>query len=251
MIIQHLKNLYLKCQVHPVTLIYLIFAWLGGYLKWYLSALALVCIHEICHLVMAYYFHFQIDKIEILPFGAYLNLQDFYFHPFSHELCVVLAGPCCHLFLFFFIKYYIHGVYQQYLLTMNLLTFLFNLMPVYPLDGSRIIGLLLQSVMDLKKALYFHLKLSVLALCILIVFYLQISTFIIMSYLLFQQFYYRQFIPRYLRKFYMRIPTFSPRKRIIIHHDLAYRRNCMNFYDIDGYIVNEKEMMFALLKSIK
>ena len=87
--IQRLKNLFHKIDIHPVTLIYFVLAWIGGYLKWYLSTLLIVCLHEICHLLMAYYFDFEIDKVEILPFGAYLSLNDFYFHPIREEICVV------------------------------------------------------------------------------------------------------------------------------------------------------------------
>lgn len=158
MIIQHLKNFCLKCQIHPLTLIYLLLSLMSGYLKWYLASLMIVCIHELCHLLMAYSFHFQIKKIEILPFGAYLSLEDFYFHPIWQEICVVLAGPCSHLLIFFCINFFDNGVFKEYLLDMNRLVFLFNLMPIYPLDGSRIIGLILQRLMDLKKVYIFILS---------------------------------------------------------------------------------------------
>ena len=170
LIIQRLKNLFHKIDIHPVTLIYFVLAWIGGYLKWYLSTLLIVCLHEICHLLMAYYFDFEIDKVEILPFGAYLSLNDFYFHPIREEICVVLAGPCSHLLIYGLILALSSGVYQEYLLTMNIMVFVFNLVPIYPMDGGRIIGLILQSVMDLKKALYLTLKISVFVFCILFCF---------------------------------------------------------------------------------
>lgn len=251
MIIQHLKSLFLKCQIHPLTLLYLIFAWFGGYLKWYLSCLFIVCIHELCHLMMAYYFQFQIDKIEILPFGAYLTLKDFYFHPIEHEMCVVLAGPCCHLLLHICILHLTKGVFQDYLLNTNLYIFLFNIMPVYPLDGSRFICLILQSLIDLKKALYFHLKISVFALIIFTIFYLKINTFVIICYLYLQQGQYMKFIPHYLRLFYSQIPTFSQNRKILIHHHLEYRRGYLNYYEMNGNILGEDKIMFQLLESVK
>ena len=125
--IQRLKNLFHKIDIHPVTLIYFVLAWIGGYLKWYLSTLLIVCLHEICHLLMAYYFDFEIDKVEILPFGAYLSLNDFYFHPIREEICVVLAGPCSHLLIYGLILVLSSGVYQEYLLTMNMMVFVFNI----------------------------------------------------------------------------------------------------------------------------
>lgn len=248
---QHLKNFFRKIEVHPVTLVYFVLAWLGGYLKWYLSALLIVCIHEICHLMMAYYFHFDIEKIEILPFGAYLSLNDFYFHSMLEEVCVVLAGPCSHLFIWQGILMLSSGVYQEYLLQINYAVLIFNLLPIYPLDGSRIICLFLQRFMDLKKAFYFHLKISVFCLCVFIVFYLQVNTFIIMSYLVVQQFYYYRFIPKYLRKYYGQIPTFKDTQKIKFHNEMSYRRGFSNYYQINNNIYHEKEIVYKLIEDVK
>lgn len=248
---RHLKNFLCKIEVHPVTLLYFVLAWLGGYLKWYLSSLLIVCIHEICHLMMAYYFHFDIEKIEILPFGAYLSLNDFYFHSMLEEVCVVLAGPCSHLFIWQGIMMMSNGVYQDYLLQMNYLVLLFNLLPIYPLDGSRIICLFLQRFIDLKKAFYFHLKISVFCLCLFTIFYLQVNTVIIISYLFVQQFYYFRFIPKYLRKYYGQIPTFQTSNKMKLHRDLSYRRGYHNYYQIDNVIYDEKEVIYKLIENVK
>ncbi len=110
-------------------------------------------------------FSFSIEKIEILPFGAYLYLEDFYFQPIWKEMCVVLAGPCSHLFIYAGIQMLSHGVYQDFLLTMNMFVLCFNLLPIYPLDGGRFLSLLLQSIIDLKKALLITLKISIFVYC--------------------------------------------------------------------------------------
>ena len=251
LIIQHLKNLYLKVSIHPLTLLYFVFAWLGGYLKWYLSTLGIVCLHEICHLLMAYYFRFQIQKIEILPFGAYLYLEDFYYRSIWKEMCVVLAGPISHLFIYFAIQIISFGIYQQFLMTMNMFVFAFNLLPIYPLDGGRFMSLLLQSIMDLKKALLTTLKISIFVYCLLLLFYLQTNTLIIIGYLLYQLICYYRFIYIYLRNYYGRIPSFLDDRPPIIHQRLIYRRGYHNYYLIEEKLKDEKEMVGILLKSIK
>jgi len=248
---KHLRNIYLKIHIHCLTLIYFVFAWLGGYLKWYLSALLIVCVHELCHLMMAYYFHFDIEKIEILPFGAYLTLGDFYCHSIMEELCVVLAGPCSHLFIGIFLERMSQSVYQAYLIQINLYVFLFNLLPIYPLDGNRICGLLLQTVMDIKKSMYWQLKISVFCLSILSIFFFQINTIVIISYLFIQQFQFVHDIPIYLRQCYRMIPLFSQSKKMMVHKDLTYRRNYHNYYLIDSKIYDEKEMIFELIRHSK
>lgn len=251
LIIQHLKNLFHRLKIHPLTVLYFGFALIGGYLKWYLSALMIVCLHELCHLLMAYYFHFEIEKVEILPFGAYLSLHDFYFHSLMEEMCVVLAGPCSHLIIYSMICLCSQGVYRDYLLLMNMCVFGFNLLPIYPMDGYRLINLLLQSLIDLKKAFYFSLKLSVFSFCIFFVFYLRINTIVILGYLFVQQFYLLKFIPEYLRRYYSEIATLKPAKKVKLHHHLSYRRGYHNYYLLEHGIKDEKEMVFIFLKNVK
>ena len=121
---------------------------------------------------MAYYFHFEIEEVQILPFGAYLSLKDFYNHEIIEEICVVLAGPCSHLIMFMIIELLPVNDISEYLKMMNTLIFYFNLVPIYPMDGHRLICLLLQLCIDLKKAFEVSLKISVFSLVILSVFYL-------------------------------------------------------------------------------
>jgi len=246
-----LKNCCHKVHIHFVTFLYLGFAFIIDYEARFLSALTIACIHELCHLLMAYYFHFQIEKIEILPFGAYLSLKDFYFHPIKEELCVVIAGPCSHLFIDMIITFLFKGEFYDYLKTMNLLIFLFNLMPIYPLDGHRVLCLLLQSVLDLKEALYFSLKISIFSLIILGVCYCEINTIVLISFLCIQQFSFYRFIPQYLRLYYSRINIIKKNKRKKFHYQAKYRRGYHNYYFINSSLYDETQIVHLLLKNIK
>lgn len=247
----HLKNLHLDVHIHFLTIVYIIIACIGGYLVWYLSALIIVCIHELCHLMMAYYFQFDIDKIEILPFGAYLSINDFYFHPILNEICVVLAGPSSHLFMHYLINTCFQGKIQHDLLLLNGFVFFFNFIPVYPMDGHRLVSLLLQASIDLKNAMYLSLKLSVLSLAILSVCYLHVNTFIMIGYLLSQQFVFMKFIPQYLREYYSQIPSLYKREKIKIHESFIYRRGYHNYYLLNGQLYDEKSVMYEFIKNVK
>lgn len=250
-IMRLLKKYLPKIHFHIATYFYLLFSMIGGYFHLYFVALIIVFIHELCHLMMAYYFQFDIEKIEVLPFGAYLSIRDFYFHPIYEELCVVLAGPCSHLFMFLLIEIFAQGELKMHLLTFNSYVFYFNLLPIYPMDGQRIISLLLQSLIDLKNALYLSLKLSVLSFAVLSVFYLNKYTFIIISFLIYEQFNYMKYIPQYLRNYYSNIPSLYDRKKYIVNHCYVYRRGYHNYYEIDSYLYDETRVIYALLKNIK
>ena len=106
-------------------------------------------------------FSFWNWKSRNLTFWSLFIFTWFLFHSLMEEMCVVLAGPCSHLIIYSMICLCSQGVYRDYLLLMNMCVFGFNLLPIYPMDGYRLINLLLQSLIDLKKAFYFSLKLSV------------------------------------------------------------------------------------------
>ncbi|MCD8027880.1 MAG: hypothetical protein LUF02_04290 [Erysipelotrichaceae bacterium] len=89
--------------------------------------------------------NYSIDKIEILPFGAFLSLDDIYNHSLIDEACVILSGPCSHIFIYICLQILPVFIYKDYLLTINKYVFLFNLLPIYPMDGGRLVGLILES----------------------------------------------------------------------------------------------------------
>ena len=101
---KHLKSLLSNIHIHSLTYICLLFSLICRVEQYFLLSLGIVCVHELCHLLMAYYFHFEIEEVQILPFGAYLSLKDFYNHEIVEEICVVLAGPCSHLIMFMIIE---------------------------------------------------------------------------------------------------------------------------------------------------
>jgi len=79
------------------------------------------------------------EKLEIMPFGLSIS---FYFNDNKiKELFVTLAGPITSLALAILCT-------KQENIYSNLLILLFNLLPLYPLDGGRIIKTLLDMKLD-------------------------------------------------------------------------------------------------------
>ncbi len=248
LIIQLLLNFIHKCHIHYTSIIYIILAFIVKQLSYYLLAMLIVLIHEFCHYSIAYYLNFTIDKVEILPFGAFLSLDDNFNHSIIDEACVILAGPCSHFFIFVFIQILPLCIYKNYLFMINRYIFLFNLLPIYPLDGGRFIGLILEMFIDIKKALHFHFKLSVLSLCILSVFYFQFQTIIVIIYLYFQQIIYYRLIPLYIRLCYLY--SNDNHQKIIVHDKLYFRRGYQNYYYVNQKILTHKQMLYILLENV-
>lgn len=248
---KHLKKLLGSIHIHSLTYICFLFSLVCGVEQSFLLSLGVVCTHELCHLLMAYYFHFEIDGVEILPFGAYLSLKDFYNHEIVEEICVVLAGPCSHLVIYFILELLPVSDLSMYLKMMNALIFYFNLVPIYPMDGHRLICLLLQLCMDLKKAFEVSLKISVFSLVILSVFYFGYETCMIISFLFYQQFQYYRNISNDLREFYSRIPTIPKYKKVAFHKKWEFKRGYENYYFVNYHFVHQSQVYFELLKRVK
>ena len=123
-----------------------------------------VTIHELAHSLVAK--HYGIPTLEILlTFIGGIAKVD-YEEPFEHEGKVAIAGPLTNVFfciLFFSLFSVCNSYYgEDVLITkvfLKLTTFNayiggFNLFPIYPLDGGRILRVLLRLKFDFRIATY-------------------------------------------------------------------------------------------------
>ena len=195
MIIQHLRNIASKIKINPFTYVFIFFCLYNHTIKIYLLTMLFVFIHELCHLAMAFYFGYTIENVVIYPFGTCGYIKDFLYKNMVEEICITIAGPISHIFIIIFLKMIKSDIIYM---NINLVLLLFNLIPIYPLDGSKLIILLLQSIGDLNKAMILSLKISILSLIILGIFYLNLNTLIIFMFLSFYQVVFYQFIKRYV-----------------------------------------------------
>ncbi len=131
----------MKIRIDLKILIFLIIFYLTKQLKIYLIVMFFAFLHEIGHIIAGTFLKMKLDKIEIMPFGLsaafYTNFDDKKFK--IKEIVLALAGPVTSLFLAILCNY-INFTYitTQEAVYANLLILFFNLIPLYPLDGGRI-----------------------------------------------------------------------------------------------------------------
>lgn len=107
------------------------------------TVFVVVIIHELGHWAVARFFQWKIEAITLLPFGAVMHVEDAEIKPMHEGLLVALAGPLMNGVLAIFAG--LMGWLQwwnlewaQFFMLSNLIIATFNLLPIYPLDGSRI-----------------------------------------------------------------------------------------------------------------
>jgi stage IV sporulation protein FB len=127
-----------------------------GYLKEYAMAFFSVALHELGHVTVAGFYGTRPDGISITPVGLIAAIRD-RGSSRMELLKIYIAGPAVN-FLLFLIAILAVSVLSncreelRQLAMVNLLLALFNLLPVFPLDGGRILHQLLSYRMGMLAA---------------------------------------------------------------------------------------------------
>lgn len=154
-----------KIKIHPLFWMIIAFGVLTGHFKEVFMVFSIVLIHEMGHVAAAHFFHWRIRKIQLLPFGGVAEVEEHGNRPLKEEVIVVLAGPLQHvwLVLFAYILYaggFLNSGTFELFVVHNLMIFGFNLLPVWPLDGGKLLFHLISAVYPFKKAHTYSLVLS-------------------------------------------------------------------------------------------
>ncbi|MFC0611178.1 site-2 protease family protein [Scopulibacillus daqui] len=161
-----------KFKIHPVFWFVLAAGLVTGHFWEVVIVFVIVFIHECGHAVAAMLAGWQITAIELLPFGGVAKVENHANRPLKEELFVTIAGPIQHLWLPFASRMlasanFWSDAHHHLFITYNLMILLFNLLPVWPLDGGKLLYILLMKRFPFKKAYYYSLIISLILLLIL------------------------------------------------------------------------------------
>ena len=172
-------------------------------IKIYSILMLFAIIHELGHLIAGVLMGLKPAKIEIMPYGLSIGF-DVNYNDCNRKigkgnalsikrLIIASAGPITNFFIvliFSFIKINLLGIERELLVYSNLLIGIFNLIPIYPLDGGRIIKEILQIICGLEKSYTYTIKISRIVVVILtavssitILYIKNIAIVIILAYL--------------------------------------------------------------------
>ncbi len=139
-----------------------------------------VIMHELSHILVALILKVDVKEIELLPIGITAKYERN--SSLVRELIISLAGPLAS-FLF---RYLFNS--ETYKL-MNLVIALFNLVPIYPLDGGRIIRCVCGILFGKFRGKKISLVITKIFLIILVLLSLVVATFSKNYYLIILVFY--------------------------------------------------------------
>ncbi len=175
------SNTIQSFTIHPLFWLVSLLSILNGSFKELMIVFFIVLCHEGGHVWMASRFGWEIQKLSLLPFGGEVQMDGFGRKPIKQEIFVILAGPFLNFVLLvlcigvhFFLKFFnIHEspfIHLSFIINLGLL--FFNLLPIYPLDGGRLLFTGLSIFFPYLQALRMCLSISVVVLIGLIWFVL-------------------------------------------------------------------------------
>jgi len=135
-------------RLHPAMLLYIIYAMLIGHGRFMLIATVSILLHEAAHAGFSALFGQIPASIELSPLGAVMRLEDDNRLPPVKRCMMLMAGPATTLLLCAAAmetgKWGVIPLQSAGILFMaNLSILLLNMLPVLPLDGGRVLSLLL------------------------------------------------------------------------------------------------------------
>lgn len=148
-------------SLHPLFILLLAAAALMGYIFELLTLFTIVLIHELGHVACAKAFGWKIKEVKLFPFGGVAETEEETFFPAWQEWLVAVAGPVQNgimIGLALLAEYlgWTNIVWTQWFVQANTFIALFNLLPILPLDGGR----MLQAMCSLWMGYYYHLLLG-------------------------------------------------------------------------------------------
>jgi len=130
-------------------------------------AYLVVVIHEFAHSIVAIYFGYKVPKIEIYPMAGMAHLEGKFYNKPYHEFYIGVAGPGSNVIMGLLawpIAMMYPNFWTTWFLEVNVIIGLFNMLPIFPLDGGRILRSSITSLTgDVNKATAYACNASLIA----------------------------------------------------------------------------------------
>lgn len=224
---------------------------ISGYYINLIAITSLLLIHELGHYTAAKLLKFKVLKIVIYPFGGITKIHDLINKDINEEILVATSGVIFQFIFYLTIVYLNHiNIIRDY--TLNIYTLynnqiiFFNLMPIYPLDGAKIVNLLLSKFFNYNLSNKLTIIISLIGMSLFILtssynhnysYIMVLSVLIIYNYKFIKQlkYIYNKFL---LERYLYNISY--PKIKIISNGNKMYKNNSHIIKVNNNYITEKK-----------
>ena len=149
----------MKIKLNLNIFLFIVLFFLTGQLEIYALVMVFALIHELSHLICGVILGFKVNTLRIMPFGFSIEFESVV-EDYNNKIrksnmiavkkiIIALAGPLINLIIVIF------GIIfnvDMNIVYSNFLILIFNLLPIYPLDGGRTLKNVLKILVGNRKA---------------------------------------------------------------------------------------------------
>lgn len=137
---------------------------------------SLIIVHEFGHYITCLLVRVKVNKIIIYPYGGITKIDDVIDIDFFKELLISISGiimQCIYFFIIYllyknyFIRDYTYNLFCNYHYSM----LIFNLIPIYPLDGSKILNIVINKIFNFRISNFLLIIISIINMIVILFIY--------------------------------------------------------------------------------
>ena len=197
-----MRSIYKKIEIKKELLILLFLAFISGLFRDVLIFFMVIFIHELGHITSSLLYNWKIKKVSFGICGGYITYDEKIDKSFKEEFLIAISGFLFQI-LFYLIAYFF---YNNNIIDIKLMMlikkynygiFIFNILPIVPLDGSKIINVILNIIFPYKKSLKLTFLLSFLCIVLVTLYMVFFGIKLELSYLMILLFLLKKIIDLY------------------------------------------------------
>lgn len=170
----------MKIRIHLKIFIFILIFLITNQIKIYGILMLFALIHELGHMLVGILLGFKPTKLEVMPYGVSVDF-DVKCEDYNRKirkgnmlaikkLIIALAGPLTNfiitvIFLLSNISFF--GIERELVIYANILIGIFNLIPIYPLDGGRAVKNIFHIIVGLQASYEYTNQISKITICLL------------------------------------------------------------------------------------
>ena len=238
-------------KIHFFFYIVTFIALFTGHIIDYLFFVSILLVHEFGHVFGGMLFGFKVKKFIILPFGGFIIFDNLINTPLFYSFIITILGPVFQILYFILLNKFF--VLSHTIIYYNFFLLIFNLLPIFPLDGSKFLDVFLNSFFCFKTSFFVKLVISFIFLFVVTLFFHSFFIYLVVPFLFIKtylEFKNRRYIyNRFLYERYVYDFNFKRLKYINSPNHLYMSRRHMILYD-KNYITERNYLMKRFDKHI-
>lgn len=133
-------NILHKIKIHPLFYFVLgVCAFTGNFRKMIIFSI-IILIHEFGHFITGYLLKWKVVKIDLYPYGGCTIFNNDINTSLKKELIVTIMGPIFQIVIIYLLSFIVDIDNFKIFMEYSKLILFFNLLPIYPLDGGKLLN---------------------------------------------------------------------------------------------------------------